>query len=254
MIYIKNEHEIELMRIAAQIVAKTLAELKAYIKPGISTESIDRLAEQIIRGHGAIPTFKNYGAVNGKGGFPGSVCISVNEEVVHGIPGKRILKEGDIVSLDCGAMKSGYHGDAAITVPVGKISPELAKLIKVTEECLYKGIVEAVIGKRISDISNAVQVHAEKNGFSVVRSYVGHGIGQEMHEEPQVPNYGKPGRGPRLEAGMVLAIEPMINAGIFAVETLQDGWTVITKDGKASAHFEHDVAITANGPLILSLL
>jgi len=205
------------------------------------------LAEEYIKRHGGIPAFKGYR------GYPRSLCVSVNEEVVHGIPGKRKLKEGDIVSLDLGVLMDGYYGDAAITVPVGKVSELAKKLIKVTEEALYRGIEMARPGNRLSDISHAIQTHVEKAGFSVVREFVGHGIGKQLHEEPQVPNFGPPNRGPRLEPGMVLAIEPMVNTGTWEVRILPNGWTVVTADGGLSAHFEHTVAITDNGPEILSL-
>ena len=228
-------------------MARALKYLKAFIREGITTEELDRLAEEYIKRHGGIPAFKGYR------GYPRSLCVSVNEEVVHGIPGKRKLKEGDIVSLDLGVLMDGYYGDAAITVPVGKVSELAKKLIKVTEEALYRGIEMARPGNRLSDISYAIQNHVEKAGFSVVREFVGHGIGKELHEEPQVPNFGPPNRGPRLEPGMVLAIEPMVNTGTWEVRILPNGWTVVTADGGLSAHFEHTVAITDNGPEILSL-
>ncbi len=228
-------------------MARALKYLKAFIREGITTEELDRLAEEYIKRHGGIPAFKGYR------GYPRSLCVSVNEEVVHGIPGKRRLKEGDIVSLDLGVLMDGYYGDAAITVPVGKVSELARKLIKVTEEALYRGIEMARPGNRLSDISHAIQTHVEKAGFSVVREFVGHGIGKQLHEEPQVPNFGPPNRGPRLEPGMVLAIEPMVNTGTWEVRILPNGWTVVTADGGLSAHFEHTVAITDNGPEILSL-
>lgn len=228
-------------------MARALKYLKAFIREGITTEELDRLAEEYIKRHGGIPAFKGYR------GYPRSLCVSVNEEVVHGIPGKRRLKEGDIVSLDLGVLMDGYYGDAAITVPVGKVSELAKKLIKVTEEALYRGIEMARPGNRLSDISHAIQTHVEKAGFSVVREFVGHGIGKQLHEEPQVPNFGPPNRGPRLEPGMVLAIEPMVNTGTWEVRILPNGWTVVTADGGLSAHFEHTVAITDNGPEILSL-
>ena len=228
-------------------MARALKYLKAFIREGITTEELDRLAEEYIKRHGGIPAFKGYR------GYPRSLCVSVNEEVVHGIPGKRKLKEGDIVSLDLGVLMDGYYGDAAITVPVGKVSELARKLIKVTEEALYRGIEMARPGNRLSDISHAIQTHVEKAGFSVVREFVGHGIGKQLHEEPQVPNFGPPNRGPRLEPGMVLAIEPMVNTGTWEVRILPNGWTVVTADGGLSAHFEHTVAITDNGPEILTL-
>jgi len=247
MIYLKSIQEIEKIKKSSQLVARALKYLKAFIREGVSTEELDRLAEEYIKRHGGIPAFKGYR------GYPRSLCVSVNEEVVHGIPGKRRLKEGDIVSLDLGVLMDGYYGDAAITVPVGKVSELASKLIKVTEEALYRGIEMARPGNRLSDISYAIQNHVEKAGFSVVREFVGHGIGKELHEEPQVPNFGPPNRGPRLEPGMVLAIEPMVNTGTWEVRILPNGWTVVTADGGLSAHFEHTVAITDNGPEILSL-
>jgi methionyl aminopeptidase len=247
MIYLKSVEEIEKIRKSSQLVARTLKYLRAFVREGISTEELDRLAEEYIKRHGGIPAFKGYR------GYPRSLCVSVNEEVVHGIPGKRRLKEGDVVSLDLGVLMEGYYGDAAITVPVGKVSELAKRLIKVTEEALYKGIEKARPGNRLSDISHAIQTHVEKAGFSVVREFVGHGIGKQLHEEPQVPNFGPPNRGPRLEPGMVLAIEPMVNTGTWEVRILSNGWTVVTADGGLSAHFEHTVAITDNGPEILSL-
>ncbi len=247
MIYLKSPQEIEKIRKSSQLVARALKYLKAFIKEGITTEELDRLAEEYIKRHGGIPAFKGYR------GYPRSLCVSVNEEVVHGIPGKRRLKEGDIVSLDLGVLMDGYYGDAAITVPLGKVSELARRLIKVTEEALYRGIEMARPGNRLSDISHAIQSHVEKAGFSVVREFVGHGIGKELHEEPQVPNFGPPNRGPRLEPGMVLAIEPMVNTGTWEVRILPNGWTVVTADGGLSAHFEHTVAITDDGPEILSL-
>ena len=248
MIILKSEREINYLRDAGRIVAETLVEVKKAVKPGVTTLDLDRIAEEYIKGHGAIPAFKGYH------GFTGNICSSVNEEVVHGIPGLRKLKTGDNVSIDIGAVINGYNGDAAITVPVGEVDAEVQKLLDVTEESLHKGIEQAVIGNRLSDISHAVQVHAEQYGFGVVRDYVGHGIGRSMHEDPQVPNYGDPGRGPRLKAGMTLAIEPMINLGTYEVKTLDDGWTVVTLDGKRSAHFEHSIAITDGKPEILTKL
>ncbi len=248
MIILKSEREINYLRDAGRIVAETLVEVKKAVKPGVTTLDLDRIAEEYIKGHGAIPAFKGYH------GFTGNICSSVNEEVVHGIPGLRKLKTGDNVSIDIGAVINGYNGDAAITVPVDEVDAEVQKLLDVTEESLYKGIEQAVIGNRLSDISHAVQVHAEQYGFGVVRDYVGHGIGRSMHEDPQVPNYGDPGRGPRLKAGMTLAIEPMINLGTYEVKTLDDGWTVVTLDGKRSAHFEHSIAITDGKPEILTKL
>jgi len=247
MIVLKSPREIEIMRHANQIVAETHAYLAEVIEAGITTAEIDRLGEEFIRSKGAIPSFKGYR------GYPASVCVSINEEVVHGIPSKkRTIKEGDIVSLDIGVFYDGFHGDAARSFGVGKVSKEAEKLLKVTEDSFYRGIERAFIGNRLGDISHAIQNHAEKNGFSVVRDYVGHGIGREMHEPPQIPNFGLPGRGPLLKAGMTLAIEPMLNAGSFEVKTLADGWTVVTKDGRLSAHYENTIAIAEDGPLILS--
>jgi len=248
MIILKSEREINYLRDAGRIVAETLVEVKKAAKPGVTTLDLDRIAEEYIKGHGAIPAFKGYH------GFQGNICSSINEEVVHGIPGLRKLKSGDNVSIDIGAVINGYNGDAAITVPVGEVDAQVQKLLDVTEESLYKGIEQAIIGNRLSDISHAVQVHAEQHGFGVVRDYVGHGIGRSMHEDPQVPNYGDPGRGPRLKAGMTLAIEPMVNLGTYEVKTLDDGWTVVTLDGKRSAHFEHSIAITDGKPEILTKL
>ncbi|MFF0830883.1 type I methionyl aminopeptidase [Brevibacillus sp. NPDC003359] len=241
MIILKSKAELEVMREAGRIVALTHQELAKAIKPGVTTKQLDEIAETFIRSMGAIPSFKGYG------GFSGSICASVNEELVHGIPGKRALQEGDIISIDIGAQFQGYHGDSAWTYPVGKISTENQKLLRVTEESLYKGLEKAVPGGRLSDISHAIQVHAEAAGFTLVREYVGHGIGQNLHEDPQVPNYGPPDRGPRLKPGMVLAIEPMVNAGERYVRTLEDNWTVVTVDRKTCAHFEHTIAITEDG-------
>lgn len=234
------------MRAAGKVVAIALEEVGKAVKPGVTTAQLDEVAREAIVKEGAVPAFK------GLYGFPGNICLSVNSEVVHGIPGKHKLKEGDIVSVDVGALIEGYNGDAAKTFPVGKISDEVAMLLKVTEESLYEGIRQAVPGNRLGAISHAVQVHAEAAGFGVVRDYVGHGIGRNMHEDPQIPNFGPPDKGPVLKAGMVLAIEPMINLGTYKVKTLGDDWTVVTLDGKPSAHFEHTVAITENGPDILT--
>lgn len=247
MIYLKSQREIEKIRKSCQLVAQTLEALKELIKPGVTTEELDRFAEEFIRRKGGIPAFKGYR------GYPKTLCVSVNEEVVHGIPDKRRLKEGDIVSLDLGVVIDGYYGDAAITVAVGEVSELAKRLIKVTEEALYKGIEQARPGNRLTDISHVIQKHVEAAGFSVVREFVGHGIGRQLHEDPQVPNFGPPNRGPRLEVGMVLAIEPMVNAGTWQVRVTENGWTVVTADGGLSAHFEHTVAITSNGPEILTL-
>lgn len=248
MIIIKSEREVELMREAGQIVAETHALLAEVIKPGITTAEIDRIAEEHILKSGAIPAFKGYQ------GFPATVCVAVNEQVVHGIPGDVRLEEGDIIGLDLGTLKNGYYGDAARTLPVGKVSPMAQKLIEVTKEALAQGIAQAIPGNRLTDISHTIQEYAESNGFSVVRQYVGHGIGRQMHEAPQVPNYGSPGRGPRLKKGMALAIEPMINVGGYAVKILADRWTVVTADGSLSAHYEDTIAITDGKPLILTQL
>ncbi|EST51612.1 methionine aminopeptidase [Brevibacillus panacihumi W25] len=241
MIILKSKAELEVMREAGRIVALTHQELAKAIKPGVTTKQLDELAETFIRSMGAIPSFKGYG------GFPGSICTSVNEELVHGIPGNRTLQEGDIISLDIGAQFQGFHGDSAWTYPVGTISSENQRLLRVTEESLFKGLEQAKPGGRLSDISHAIQIHAEAAGFTLVREYVGHGIGQNLHEDPQVPNYGPPNRGPQLKPGMVLAIEPMVNAGERYVRTLEDNWTVVTVDRKTCAHFEHTIAITEDG-------
>ncbi len=248
MITIKSSTEIELMRQAGRIVAETLAMLGNAIKPGITTLELDTMAQRYIRESNAEPAFLGYC------GYPASICASINEEVVHGIPSNRRLKEGDIMSIDVGAFYKGYCGDAAVTFPVGKVSPQAAKLLEVTRGALFRGLQQAVPGNRLSDISSAIQTYTESKGFSVVRDYVGHGIGTKMHEEPQVPNFGLPSRGPLLEKGMVLAIEPMVNAGSWEVETLEDRWTVVTKDRNLSAHFEHTVAILEGGPEILTSL
>lgn len=242
MIILKTPDEIETMAKASKLVAETLQALKREVRPGMTTDDLDRLAETFIRERGGIPAFKGYRD------YPKTLCASINEQVVHGIPSKRVLKEGDIIGLDLGAIVDGFYGDSAVTVPVGAIHPRVAELLRVTEEALYKGIAQAVVGNRLSDISHAVQRHAEAVGFSVVTDFVGHGIGRQLHEEPQVPNYGRPGQGPRLQVGMVLAIEPMVNMGTSAVEILDDQWTAVTKDGSLSAHFEHTIAIQAHGP------
>ena len=247
MIVLKTERELAYMRDAGQIVGQTLQEVRKAIVPGVTTKELDRIAEQYIRRSGALPAFKGYC------GFPANICTSINEQVVHGIPCSRQLKNGDIVSLDIGTKLNGYYGDAAITAPVGEVAPEVLKLLAITEQALNKGIEQAIKGNRLSDISHAVQLHAESHGYGVVRDYVGHGIGQRMHEDPQIPNYGPPGRGPLLKNGMALAIEPMINLGTPDVEVLTDDWTVVTTDRKASAHFEHTVAITDGEPQILTL-
>jgi methionyl aminopeptidase len=246
MITCKSEKELTYMRDAGRIVGRTLEEMKKAAKVGVSTRELDRLAEDFILKAGGTPAFK------GLYGFPCSICASINEEVVHGIPSLRKLENGDIISIDVGAEINGYFGDSAVTLPVGDVSREALDLIKVTEECLYRGIEQARDGNRLYDISHAVQTWAEDHGYGVVRDYVGHGIGTKMHEDPQVPNFGRPGRGPRLKAGMTLAIEPMINMGTHEVRTISNNWTVVTQDGKLSAHFEHTVAITDNEPEILT--
>ena len=246
MIELKNANQLDRMRNAGRIVGETLALMRELAKPGVTTLELDRMAEEYIRAQGAIPAFKGYN------GFPATLCTSVNEQVVHGIPGLRCLESGDIISIDCGAVIDGYFGDAAVTLPIGEVGQDLQKLLRVTEESLMLGIAQAKLGNRLYDVSYAVQTHVEANGFSVVRDYVGHGIGRAMHEDPQIPNFGKPGRGPRLEVGMVLAIEPMVNMGTYEVQTLKDHWTVVTKDNRPSAHFEHTVAITENGLEILT--
>ncbi|MFT0604486.1 type I methionyl aminopeptidase [Bacillus cereus] len=248
MIICKTPREIEIMREAGRIVALTHQELKRHITPGITTKELDQIAEKTIQKYGATPSFKGYN------GFPGSICASVNEELVHGIPGKRKLKEGDIISIDIGAKYNGYHGDSAWTYPVGNISESVQKLLDVTEKSLYLGLEQVKPGERLSNISHAVQTHAEENGFSIVREYVGHGIGQDLHEDPQIPHYGPPNRGPRLKPGMVICVEPMVNQGRRYVKTLSDDWTVVTVDGKWCAHFEHTIALTEAGYEILTTL
>lgn len=247
MIHIRTREEIEKIRRSSRLVARALREIRQAIRPGVTTEELDRVAEEVITKGGGRPAFKGYR------GYPASLCASVNDEVVHGIPDKRRLKEGDIVSLDLGVLMDGYYGDAAITVPVGRVSKLARRLLEVTEEALYRGIEKARVGNRLFDISHAIQRRVEEAGFSVVRDFVGHGIGRNLHEEPQVPNFGPPGQGPRLVEGMVLAIEPMVNTGTWRVRVLDNGWTVVTEDGGLSAHFEHTVAITESGPEILSL-
>ena len=246
MIKLKTREEIELMRQSAQLVSKTLGTLAAEIRPGITTLYLDNLAETFIRDHQAIPGFL------GLYEFPNSLCISVNEQVVHGIPNKKPLIEGDIVSIDCGVLKNGYYGDHAYTFAVGEIDPKVQQLLDITKESLYIGIEQMVSGNRIGDISFAIQRYTEKHGYGVVRELVGHGLGQEMHESPEVPNYGKRGRGTVIKNGLVLAIEPMINLGTRKVKQLSDGWTIITADRKPSAHFEHNVAVVDGKPDILS--
>jgi methionyl aminopeptidase len=246
VIILKSPEEIERMARACRVVAETLMSLEDIVKPGISTKEIERFVEKIMAVRGAIPAFKGYR------NYPSSVCTSVNDQVVHGIPSELGLNEGDIISIDIGVYLDGFYGDAAVTLPVGRISPLAEKLIRVTKEALFIGIGRAKPGNRVSDISCAIQRHVESNGFSVVRAFVGHGIGRSLHEEPQVPNFGEPGHGPRLKEGMTLAIEPMVNAGSPDVAVLDDGWTAVTADGSLSAHCEHTVAITRNGARILT--
>jgi len=246
MVYLRERNEIEAIRAAAQLVARTLDMLALHVRPGVTTAELDRLAEAFIREHGARPAFKGYR------GFPATICPSVNAEVVHAIPGPYALREGDIIGIDVGVEKDGYYGDAARTFAVGPVDERTTRLLKTTREALMEGISMARAGNRIGDISHAIQSRVEREGFSVVRELVGHGIGREMHEEPQVPNYGPPNRGPKLMVGQVLAIEPMVAMGGPEVKTQPDGWTVVTLDGRLSAHFEHTVAIGADGPEILS--
>lgn len=246
MIICKSGQELAYMREAGRVVAGALAEVARAVRPGVTTAELDRIAEEYILSQGARPAFK------GLYGFPATICASVNEQVVHGIPGLKKLANGDIISIDIGAEINGYFGDSAQTFAVGDVAPEVQRLMDVTREALARGIEQARAGNRLSDISHAVQSYVEENGFSVVRDYVGHGIGKRMHEEPQVPNFGRPGRGPRLKPGMTLAIEPMVNMGTYQVHTLTDNWTVVTGDGKPSAHFEHTIAITDDEPVILT--
>ncbi|KOO40889.1 type I methionyl aminopeptidase [Priestia koreensis] len=248
MIICKTPRELAIMREAGRIVALTHQELKKHIQPGITTKKLDEIAEKFIRKHDAFPSFKGYN------GFRGSICASVNEELVHGIPGDRVLNEGDIISIDIGARYKGYHGDSAWTYAVGNVDEETQRLLDVTEQSLYKGLEQAKPGDRLSNISHAIQTYVEAHNFSVVREYVGHGVGQDLHEDPQIPHYGPPNQGPRLRPGMVLAIEPMVNAGKRYVRTLSDDWTVVTVDGKMCAHFEHTIAITESGFEILTAL
>jgi methionyl aminopeptidase len=248
MVIIKSPREIEQLKRSNAMVAEVFEKLRGMIVQGVTTQELDRVAEEYILLKGARPAFKGYR------GFPATLCISVNDEVVHGIPGQRRLEEGDIVSLDVGVNYIGYFGDAAITLPVGEVDPEAKRLLEVTERALYIGIEKARAGNRLFDISYAIQSWVESHGFSVVRDFVGHGIGRELHEEPQIPNFGTPHQGPRLEKGMVFALEPMVNEGTHEVRVLSDGWTVVTADGKRSAHFEHTIAITDDGAEILSVL
>jgi methionyl aminopeptidase len=248
MIIGKSRKELEKMRAAGRLVGQVREHLRRMVKPGITTLEIDRVAEKMIRDAGALPTFKGYN------GFPFSICASVNEQIVHGFPSNYALKEGDIFSIDCGVTLEGFVGDTATTVPVGEVDEEKLKLIRVTEECLERAIKQCRPGNHLGDIGWAVQQHAETSGYSVVRDYVGHGIGRRMHEDPQIPNYGRPGLGPKIKAGYVFAIEPMVNQGTHFTKVLADGWTVVTVDGKPSAHAEHTIAITEDGPEVLTLV
>lgn len=254
MITIKNKTELDIMKKAGEIVALAHEEVRKNARPGMTTLELDKIAEKVIRSHGAIPSFKGYEGIDGAIDFPGSICASINEEVVHGIPSNRVLKDGDILSVDIGACYNGYHGDAARTVPIGNVSKEASDLIKVTEESFFKGVEKAICGNRIIDIAGAIEDYVKDHGYSVVRDYVGHGIGTKMHEDPAVPNYRSRFRGPRLQEGMALAIEPMVNVGTYKVRVLENKWTVVTADGKLSAHYENTIAITREGPIILTML
>ncbi|MCD6163100.1 MAG: type I methionyl aminopeptidase [candidate division Zixibacteria bacterium] len=246
MIIYKSANEIKKIRASGSIVAQTIKLLFENIKPGITTAELDKMAEDFIRSKKAVPSFKGYN------GFPASICASIDDEVVHGIPGSRVLEEGQVIGIDVGAYKDGYHGDSAWTITVGKVSDEAKKQIKVGEECLWRGIEQARVGNQLGDIGHAIQAHAEKNGYSVVRDLVGHGVGRKLHEDPQVPHYGKQHTGLTLRSGLVIAIEPMINDGVYQVKLLNDNWTIVTADGKRSVHFEHTIAVSENGPVILT--
>ena len=252
MIYLKSRDEIEAMRRANVIVAEVLAALKESVRPGMTTLDLDELAERLTREKGARPAFKGY-EVAGRV-FRHSLCTSVNEEIVHGIPSDRVLKEGDILGMDFGVVHEGFYGDSAVTVGLGRVSPEAERLLRVTESALYEGIEMLREGNRLGDLGSAIQGVAERSGYSVVREFVGHGIGRKLHEEPPVPNYGDAGKGRRLRAGMVLAVEPMVNAGKKEIRILDDGWTAVTRDRSLAAHFEHSIAVTADGPYVLSRL
>lgn len=245
-IFLKTPEEIEILRQSSLLVGKTLAEVAKLVKPGVTTLDLDKVAEEFIRDNNALPGFKGYGD------FPNTLCTSVNEQVVHGIPNNKPLQDGDIVSVDCGVLMNGFYGDSAYTFEVGEVKPEVHQLLEVTKECLNKAVEAAVVGQRIGDIGFAVQNHAETNGYGVVRELVGHGLGINLHEAPEVPNYGRRGRGIKLQEGMVLAIEPMINLGVKEVNQLSDGWTIVTADGLPSAHFEHDVAVMKGKAMVLS--
>ncbi len=252
-VILKHKHEIELMRNANLVVAAVLSELRSMVKPGVTTAELDAKAKELTQKHSAEPVFLGYpSSKRGVPDFPGVICASVNEEIVHGVPGSRVLREGDIISIDYGARVEGYVGDSAITVPVGKVSEQALRLITVAEEALHAGIAQCLDGNRIGDISSAVQSTVEKAGFNVIRDFVGHGVGRQMHEDPQVPNFGRANQGRKLKVGMVLAIEPMIAAGGFAVQVLADGWTAVTADRSLAAHVEHSIAITEEGPYVLS--
>lgn len=254
MISIKSQRELDSMRKAGEVVMLVHKRLEEMIAPGVTTKELDRVAAEVIKSKGAVPSFRGVPCPYGGIDFPGVICASINNEVIHGIPGNRVMEDGDIISIDTGAILDGFHGDAARTYPVGSVSPEALRLISVTEEAFNRGMVQAVEGNRIRDISRAIQSYVEENGFSVVRDYVGHGIGREMHEEPQIPNYVSSYRGVRLTAGMTLAIEPMVNAGTWQVSVLDDRWTVVTADGSLSAHHENTIAVTDKGPKILTAL
>ena len=248
MVIRKSKNEIEKMRAAGRIVASVLSELEPMVQAGVSTRDLDRAAERMIRDAGGVPTFKGYH------GFPASICASINDEVVHGIPGNRKLNEGDIIGIDCGVTLNGFVGDAAVTIPVGKVNEEVRRLIDATKASLYAAIEQCRAGNRLGDVGNAVEAFVAPRGYTVVRNYCGHGVGRAMHEDPQVPNYGTPGKGPRLRPGWVIAIEPMVNLGNYDVKVMTDGWTVVTSDGLPSAHFEHTVAVTEDGPQVLTAI
>ncbi len=254
MIYIKTKKEIDLIRESSRLVAETLQLLKRNVRPGVSTKELDQIAEDYILSNNGIAAFKGYSQGGGSINYPGAICASIDDQVVHGIPGNRILKEGEIISLDVGVKKSGYYGDAALTVAVGNISEEKQKLMDVTEKSLYLGIEQAIENNKIYDISAAVQKYVEANGFSVVRDLCGHGVGKHLHEDPSIPNFGKEGTGPKLKNGMTIAIEPMVNLGRYEVRTLFDGWTVVAADGLPSAHFEHTILISNGQPEILTVV
>lgn len=253
MIHIKTKKEIDYIRESCKIVAETLQLLRKYVKPGITTLELDKIAEDYILSRDAYPAFKGV-PMPGTFKFPATICASVDDEVVHGIPDGRVLKEGEIISIDCGALKNRFYGDAAITVAVGKITAEKQRLMDITEKSLYLGIEQAVEKNKVHDISYAVQQYAEENGFSIVRALTGHGVGKKLHEDPSIPNFGKPGTGPLLKNGMTLAIEPMVNYGVYQVEVADNGWTILTEDGMPSAHFEHTVVVNGDKPEILTII